>query len=119
MREPIFESDAPYDDLSTDVLRQRLRGTKPERARAVGALARRAAKVSELEPEVLAALEAPEHRSMRYMGTISIAHIGVACLWIAGGDDTRAQVRSLIERWPEPDRADLIRFLGTQDIAIA
>ncbi len=119
MTEDLFIADPTYDALPDDRLRELLRsGTKSERARAMGALARRAASNPSLRAEVLAALTDPDHRAMRIMGTISIAHIGVACLYRASDDDVRRQVQQLITAWPEPDRTDLLWFLRSQSLSV-
>jgi hypothetical protein len=50
------------------------------------------------------------------MGTVSLSHIALACLWIAGDEATHARVRRIVETWPEPDRTDLCWFLTSQEI---
>jgi hypothetical protein len=120
MKDPIFKADEPYDALSTQQLRQLLnKGTKPERARAMGAFARRASMDATLRDEALAAISDQTNRTLRVMGAISIAHIGVACLFYLGSADLPAQLCALIAQWPEPDRGDLLWFLRSQGIDLA
>jgi hypothetical protein len=64
----------------------------------------------------LALLNLQATREYRTLGTVSLAHIGVACLWIAGDEVGRSHLRPLIENWPLPDRTDLLWFLSSQDI---
>jgi hypothetical protein len=119
MMDLIFNADAPYDAFPTERLRELLaKGTKPERARAMGALARRAGHDRAVWDECLAAIENPIHRGLRLMGSISIAHIGVACSWSVAPQELRERLRALIDRWPEPDRGDLLWFLRSQDLML-
>ncbi len=83
----------------------------------MGALARRAGREEDLMAEVVANLEDPKLREERVMGTISLAHIGVACLLLAASDLAKARVKAMVEAWPEPDRGDLLWFLRTEEIA--
>lgn len=118
MRERIFVTDPAYDQLDLQVLRERLLSTKTERARAMGALARRAGRDASLRPIVWALLKLPAIRDYRTMGTVSLAHIGVACLWMTGDETVRAELRSMVESWPAPDRTDLLWFLQSQEIQL-
>ena len=116
--EDILVADDVYDGLATDRLRELLEsGTTPERARATGALARRAARDDSLRPEVLEVLMGPDLRGMRLMG-ISIAHIGVACLYGAAPTALKSEVKALVDAWPEPDRSDLLWFLRSQGLTL-
>lgn len=118
-REDIYVHDPQFDGYSTEELRRQLDvGGKPNRARAIGALARRAARDESLHDEIFAKLADPTIRAQRFMGTISLAHIAMACLWIAATPPVIARARQLLETWPEPDRSDLLWFLRTQDIAV-
>lgn len=85
-REDVFVRDPQFDAYSVNELRQRLQiSGRPERARAIGALARRAASDETLQDEIFAKLQDPELRAERVTGTISLAHIALACLLIAAG----------------------------------
>jgi hypothetical protein len=107
--DPIFNADAPYEACPTAQLRELLaKGTKAERSRAMGALARRTGHDASLWDECLAAIENPSNRELRFMGSISIAHIGAACLWSVAPPELRERLRALIDRWSEPDRGDLL-----------
>jgi hypothetical protein len=118
VREQLLVSDAQFDTYSVDQLRELLGvGKRMERARAMGALARRAGREEPLLAEVVEKLEDPAMRDERVMGTISLAHIGVACLLLAASDLARSRVKTLIDAWPEPDRGDLLWFLRSEEIA--
>jgi hypothetical protein len=119
VREEIFVVDPPVDAHTTGQLREAIQsGNVAERARAMGAVARRAAREAALLDEVIALLSDPMLRQLRYMGTVSIAHIGVACLAIAGSQEVRERLARLLSGWPEPDRNDLVWFLKSQEIQL-
>ncbi len=84
----------------------------------MGAFARRAAKEPELLTEVIELISDAEFRGLRYMGTISVAHIGVACLAIAGSRDVHESLARVLNDWPVPDRKDLLWFLKSQDVQL-
>lgn len=118
--EDIFASDAGFDGKSTDELRRLLKsGNRSERARAMGAIARRAATNESLADEVVSLVQSPEARAQRFMGSVSLAHIGVACLAASGGEPIRAQLVPVVNEWPEPDKTDLLWFLRSQQVALA
>jgi hypothetical protein len=118
VREELFVRDAQFDAYPIDRLRELLKtGKRMERARAMGALARRAGREEGLLSEVVNQLEDPTVRDERVMGTISLAHIGVACLLLTASDIARARVKTVVEAWPEPDRGDLLWFLRSEEIA--
>ena len=117
--EAMFVADAQYDAMSTLQLRSLVRGgPKPERARAMAALARRAAVDVEVRRDVLDMISDADYRSTRFMGTISLAHIGVACLLLTGTPDLTTEVTRIVEAWPEPDRTDLLWFLRSQGVQV-
>jgi hypothetical protein len=119
VREDIFVADLSVDARTSDQLRETVgTGNAAERARAMGALARRAACEPALLDEVIALISNVELRQLRYMGTVSVAHIGVACLAIAGSQEVCERLAGVLREWPEPDRSDLLWFLKSQEIQL-
>jgi hypothetical protein len=119
VREAIFVADPSVDAHTSDQLREAIgTGNAAERARAMGALARRAAGEPALHDEVIALIASVELRQLRCMGTVSVAHIGVACLAMAGSQDVRERLARVLREWPEPDRSDLLWFLESQEVQL-
>ena len=119
MKDELFLADKEYDELPTAQLFVMLDNiSKLIRGRALAALARRSKQDEGLVSHVLAAISNPENRDTRLMGTISVSHLGVACLFEFGSSKTRELVRQLLEDWPEPDRTDLLWFLKSQEISL-
>jgi hypothetical protein len=112
--ETIYRADAEYDGLPTAELEQVLARGTPERARAMGALARRAAHDDALRPRVLELIRERRQNTAWIMTTISLAHFGIACMYAVASPTVRQELHTLITAWPEPDRADLLWFLGSQ-----
>ena len=50
------------------------------------------------------------------MGTISVAHVAVACLLRIGTPPVTQAVQTLLETWPEPDRTDLTWYLKSEGL---
>ncbi len=114
MRDPIFDADPAYDAMSLDELRAKT--ASGDRARALGALSRRSATDASLEAEVLAALRDPINRTTKIMN-VPIAHIGMACLWLAN-ERSRAAISELVSTMAEQERRDALEFLAKNDIAL-
>ena len=57
----------------------------------------------------------PDNR-VHLMGTISVAHVAVACLLRMGTRSGTATANELVQAWPEPDRSDLIWYLRSEEI---
>ena len=57
----------------------------------------------------------PDNR-VPLMGTISVAHVAVACLLRLGTSSGSATANELLQSWPEPDRSDLIWYLRSEEI---
>lgn len=53
----------------------------------------------------------------RLMGTITVAHVAVACLMRVGSDRAIEAARGLIASWPELDRSDLLWYLKSEGLA--
>lgn len=114
-----LSSDKEYDQFSTAELLVLLRDkSRLRKGRALAALARRTKDDELLVDEVIAAIQDPANQETRIMGTISISHIGVACLLGVGSSKTKERVMQLLEHWPEPDRSDLLWFLKSESVSI-
>lgn len=50
------------------------------------------------------------------IGTISVAHVAVACLIRLGTHSATATANELVQSWKEPDRSDLIWYLRSEAI---
>ena len=48
------------------------------------------------------------------MGTISVAHVAVGCLYQIGTQTALNAATELLVTWPEPDRSDLLWFLRSE-----
>lgn len=57
----------------------------------------------------------PDNRYI-LMGTISVAHVAVACLLRMGTQSGTAMANELLQAWPESDRSDLIWNLQSEEI---
>jgi hypothetical protein len=119
MKDEALSSDKEYDQLPTTELLELLRNkSKLSKGRALAALARRTRNDVSLVREVISAISDPANQETRIMGTISVSHIGVACLLEFGSSRTKELVKQLLEHWPEPDRSDLLWFLKSESISI-
>jgi hypothetical protein len=115
--EDICTRDDEYNHLSVDALEEKLESQSIiVRARAIAALARYAAREESLVGHVLAALTLPQNLEGKITGTVSVSHIGFACLWAFGPQSARRSLQLLLDAWPEPDRSDLLWFLKAQGI---
>lgn len=85
------------------------------RANALEALVNHARHEEGLLHEIREAATSPENQ-IRLMGTISVAHVAVACLMRVGGDRAVEAARGLIASWPEPDRTDLLWYLKSEGL---
>jgi len=119
MKDEILSFDKEYDELSTAQLLKLLSSeSKLSKGRALAALARRTKEDESLVNETVAAISDPANKETRIMGTISVSHIGVACLLDFGSSKTKELIKHLLKQWPEPDRSDLLWFLKSQSISI-
>jgi hypothetical protein len=67
--------------------------------------------------EIVSAISDTANR-FRLMGSISIAHVGVACLVRVGTTEALDAAKVLWSAWPEPDRTDLTRYLESEGLRI-
>jgi peptidyl-tRNA hydrolase len=88
------------------------------RANALQAIARRVNEVSEEDviDQLVRSATAHENRTSMLMGTISVAHVAVACLLRIGSEEAVTFAQHLIDEWPEPDRRDLIWYLKSESL---
>lgn len=118
--EDIFLNDPEFDSKTFEELVGIIERTqKGNIARAIGALARRSSFDPLVEERVVALLEHPDLRGDRFMGTISMSHIGVLAMIAGNGGVISPSVLALYSAWPEPDRSDLLWFLRSQSVDVA
>jgi hypothetical protein len=87
------------------------------RSHAIEAMAGKLQANPEVLPELLEAVVDPAN-SIRLMGTISVAHVGVASLLRASCDEARQGVKRLLATWPQPDRDDLLWYLESEGLSV-
>jgi hypothetical protein len=85
------------------------------RANALDAIAVRTRGTDSLTGEVLAAAADPAN-AVPLMGTISVAHVAVACLLRIGSPKADQSAKALLETWPEPDKTDLMWYLKSEGL---
>lgn len=117
--ESFFESDPDFDAKTiaqlVDIVEH---GYTPNRARAISALGRKGSKDPSVQEKVLELVSSPVLRGARFMGTISLAHIGVLSIIAGHGGMIPSVVATLYTDWPEPDRSDLVWFLRSQEVDV-
>ena len=86
------------------------------RANAIEALAGLARDDDRLVDELIAAASDPQN-NVRLMGTISVAHVAVGCLLRVATAKALEAAKALLSEWPEPDRTDLIWYLGSEGLS--
>jgi len=67
--------------------------------------------------ELVAAARNPMN-NVRLMGTTSVAHVAMACLFRVGTAAAVEAAKALISAWPELDRSDLIWYLKSESLSI-
>ena len=85
------------------------------RANALMHLITHADHTDSVESNLKLAVMNPDNRYI-LMGTISVAHVAVACLLRMGTQSGTATANELLQAWPEPDRSDLIWNLRSEEI---
>jgi hypothetical protein len=105
--------------MPTDEVRGLLHHQSPlVRANALEALVAPAQHDRGLLDELIAAASDPANR-VRLMGTISVAHVAVACLLRVGTAEALEAVKTLWSAWPEPDRTDLTWYLESEGLQVS
>lgn len=114
------------DNISKDVYSPRdLRaflnhGSIAVRATTLDAIARGSSRVSadeadEVVDDLSDAASNPTNRTL-LLGTISLAHVAMASLFRIGTPRAVSAAWELIDRWPEPDRTDLLWYLRSESL---
>jgi len=85
------------------------------RVNALEALAAQAEPHSGVVAELIAAAGDPVNKS-RLMGTVSVAHVAVACLLRFATSEAVEAANALLNTWAEPDRTDLIWYLKSEGL---
>lgn len=83
------------------------------RANALNALIPHA-KIDDGLIEVIVAAAKNPINEIRLMGTISVAHVAIGCLYQTGTTPAVGVATELLAAWPEPDRGDLLWFLRSE-----
>jgi|SRR4051794_25235397 len=119
MSDELTQLGRRLEHLSAEALQEKLRNSGIiERVRAIAALARIYGHDAAVTDTLLQAIRDPINKSARAMGTISVAHIGIACLLRFGTVQGQQQIKRLIESWEEPDRSDLVWFIQSQKLTL-
>ena len=104
--------------MRTDEVRNLLHHPSPlVRANALEALVVPAQHDQRLVEEIAAAASDSANR-VRLMGTISVAHVAVSCLFRVGTVEALEVAKALWSAWPEPDRTDLTWYLESEGLQV-
>jgi hypothetical protein len=104
--------------MRSDQLLALLRHESPlVRANALEALVSPARHQKGLLDELVAAALDPANR-VRLMGTISVAHVAVCCIFRAGTPEALEAANALVSAWSATDRTDLIWYLESEGLQI-
>lgn len=87
------------------------------RANALNALVPVAQNDDTLVEAVITAVEDPAN-TLRLMGTISIRHLAMACLYRIGSPHAVNAATRLLAEWSEPDRDDLVWYLHAEGLTL-
>lgn len=112
MKNNNFFNDLEFQILSNEKLIHLLDSLSFfDRGRAITELARRSGQQVELLDLVVERILNYNNMKARTVGLVSVSHLGMAGLVEANTSLTLKIVKELIEKWPEPDRSDLLDFL--------
>ena len=104
------------EGISTKEIRELLHPpSSVVRVNAVNALARCSQEGGKVIEDLVAAAKHPQN-DIPLMGTITVAHVAVACLFQVGTQKALAAGKKLLEQWPEPDRSDLLWYLKSESL---
>lgn len=87
------------------------------RSHAIEAIAAKLQTNPEVLQKLLEAVVDPAN-SIRLMGTISVAHVGVASLLRSSTEEARQAAKRLVATWPQPDRDDLLWYLKSEGLSV-
>lgn len=88
------------------------------RTNALNALVRHAKADDGLLHDIIAAAREPLNE-VRLMGTITVSHVAVGCLYQVGSPAALEAAMELLATWPEPDRSDLVWYLRSEGLVAA
>jgi hypothetical protein len=103
-------------EMPSGELRRCLRHRSPlVRANALEASVASSRLDESLLQDLINSVAAPTNKVV-LMGTISVAHIAVGCLFQIGTSAAVEAARGFLISWPEPDRSDLIWYLSSKGL---
>jgi hypothetical protein len=106
-----------FEQMSTNELEQLMVNSSIlNRVHAIAALSHRSSQEQDLVGKITNAIVDPKNRGARLMGTISVAHMGVASLLRSGNPEGVNAAHQLIEEWQGVDREDLIWYLKSESL---
>jgi hypothetical protein len=106
-----------FEQMSTNELEQLMKNSSIlNRVHAIAALSRRSSQEQDLVDKITTAIVDPKNRDDRLMGTISVAHMGIANLLRSGNPKCVDAAHHLIEEWQGVDREDLIWYLKSESL---
>jgi hypothetical protein len=106
-----------FDQMPTDQLEQLMENSSIlNRVHAIAALSRRSSQSRDLVSKIIAAIIDPKNRNDKLMGTISVAHLGIASLLRSDKPEYVEAANQLIEEWQGVDREDLIWYLKSESL---
>ncbi len=86
------------------------------RTNALNALVKHARTENEALHDIVCAAK-DSLNGVRLMGTISVAHVAVGCLYQVATPAALKAASDLLAAWPEPDRGDLLWYLRSEQLA--
>lgn len=106
-----------FDEMSTDELEQLMKNSSIlNRVHAIAALSRRSSQSQDLVGKIVTAIADPKNRNDKLMGTISVAHLGIASLLRSVNPEYVDAAHQLIGEWQGVDREDLIWHLKSESL---
>ena len=105
----LVKGDTPLDDIRTNLRDP----AAVVRANALNALVSYAKADAGLIEDVVAVAKNPIN-GIGLIGTLTVAHVAVGCLYQIGSLTALDAATELLARWPEPDRSDLLWHLRSE-----
>jgi hypothetical protein len=113
----ILLEDPMYDQLSDAELKSKMaEKAVPVRARALGALARRAGSDPALLEYVGDAIRDPLNQKLVVMGVVSVSYLGLYGLFLTKNEACLKKANALYAAWPPDDRQTLREWLESEGI---
>ena len=105
-------------NMTVDEIRPYLQDTAAVvRGHAIEAMAAKIADNPSLLQEVVDVI-LDQNNSIRLMGTISVAHVGLKSLVESSSLAANQKAKQLLVTWPEPDRGDFLWFLKSEGVSV-